>query len=94
MRFSNAIRATRLCNSRKSDVYWSVRIGLRCHALAMEVDGGYLWFWIGSHADHNIVVGQGNIDAEAQSVYTCLRFDALSFSGVENGQRRELNQSN
>jgi len=31
--------------------YWSVRVGLRYRALAADVDGGYLWFWIGSHAD-------------------------------------------
>jgi hypothetical protein len=29
--------------------YWSVRIGLGYRALAMEVDGGYLRFWVGSH---------------------------------------------
>jgi hypothetical protein len=33
--------------------YWSVRIGLRHRALAVETDGGYLWFWIGSHADYD-----------------------------------------
>jgi hypothetical protein len=24
--------------------YWSVRVGLRYRALAVDVDGGYLWF--------------------------------------------------
>jgi hypothetical protein len=33
--------------------YWSVRVGLRYRALATEVDGGLLWFWIGSHADYD-----------------------------------------
>jgi hypothetical protein len=33
--------------------YWSVRNGLRYRALAVEVDHGYLWFWIGSHADYD-----------------------------------------
>jgi len=33
--------------------YWSVRIGLRYRALATEVDGGLLWFWIGSHANYD-----------------------------------------
>ena len=33
--------------------YWSVRIGLRYRALAREVDGDYLRFWIGSHADYD-----------------------------------------
>jgi hypothetical protein len=37
--------------------YWSVRVGLRYRALAIEVDGGYLWFWIGSHADYDRLIG-------------------------------------
>ena len=36
--------------------YWSVRVGLRYRALATEVDGGLLWFWIGSHADYDAIV--------------------------------------
>jgi hypothetical protein len=31
--------------------YWSARVGLRYRALAVEVDDGFLWFWIGSHAE-------------------------------------------
>jgi hypothetical protein len=37
--------------------FWSVRIGLRYRALAVEVDGDYLWFWIGSHADYDRLIG-------------------------------------
>lgn len=37
--------------------YWSVRVGLRHRALAAEVNDGYLWFWIGSHADYDKLVG-------------------------------------
>ena len=37
--------------------YWSVRVGRRYRALAAEVDGGYLWFWIGSHADYDKMIG-------------------------------------
>jgi hypothetical protein len=37
--------------------YWSVRVGLRHRALAMEVDGALLWFWIGSHADYDKLIG-------------------------------------
>ena len=33
--------------------FWSVRVGLRYRALAIEVDEGLLWFWIGSHADYD-----------------------------------------
>jgi hypothetical protein len=36
--------------------YWSTRIGLRYRALAVEVDGGLLWFWIGSHADYDATI--------------------------------------
>jgi hypothetical protein len=37
--------------------YWSARVGLRYRALAVEVDGGYLWFRIGSHADYDRLIG-------------------------------------
>jgi hypothetical protein len=33
--------------------YWSVRVGLRYRTLAVEVDAGLLWFWIGSHSDYD-----------------------------------------
>jgi hypothetical protein len=36
--------------------YWSVRIGLRYRALAVEIDDDLLWFWIGSHADYDSLV--------------------------------------
>jgi hypothetical protein len=35
----------------------SVRVGLRYRALAVEVDDGLLWFWIGSHADYDAQIG-------------------------------------
>ena len=35
---------------------WSVHVGLRYRALAVEIDGGLLWFWIGSHADYDALV--------------------------------------
>jgi hypothetical protein len=38
--------------------YWSARVGLRYRAPAVEVDGGLLWFWIGSHADYDAMIGQ------------------------------------
>lgn len=37
--------------------YWSVRVGLRHRALAVGVDKGLLWFWIGSHADYDKLIG-------------------------------------
>jgi hypothetical protein len=37
--------------------YWSVRVGLRYRALAVEADDTYVWFWIGSHADYDRLIG-------------------------------------
>ena len=37
--------------------FWSVRVGLRYRALAVAVNEGDLWFWIGSHADYDKVIG-------------------------------------
>jgi len=36
---------------------FSVRVGLSYRALGVEVEGGVLWFWIGSHADYDKIVG-------------------------------------
>lgn len=41
---------------KKAGRFWSVRIGLRYRALAVEVDNGLLWFWIGSHADYDALI--------------------------------------
>nr|WP_210261042.1 hypothetical protein [Enterovirga sp. DB1703] len=37
--------------------FWSVRVGLRYRALAVEQDGDLVWFWIGSHADYDRLTG-------------------------------------
>lgn len=38
--------------------FWSVRIGLHYRALATETDGGDLvWFWIGTHAVYDSMIG-------------------------------------
>ena len=37
--------------------FWSVRVGLRYRALAVEGDDGLLWFWIGTHAEYDNIVG-------------------------------------
>ena len=37
--------------------FWSVRVGLRYRALAAEADGDLVWFWIGSHADYDAMIG-------------------------------------
>lgn len=35
---------------------WSVRIGIRYRALGVDVEGGILWFWIGTHADYDKII--------------------------------------
>jgi hypothetical protein len=40
-------------HTKKAGKYWSVRIGKRYRALATEVEGDLLWFWIGSHSEYD-----------------------------------------
>jgi hypothetical protein len=32
---------------------WSARVGDQYRALGKDVEGGVLWFWIGTHADYD-----------------------------------------
>ncbi len=41
---------------KKVPPYWSVRVGKRHRALAVEVESGLLWFWIGTHAEYDQIV--------------------------------------
>jgi hypothetical protein len=36
--------------------FWSVRVGSRYRALAVEDNQNLVWFWIGSHADYDALV--------------------------------------
>ncbi len=36
---------------------WSARVGGHFRALAIAVDGGYQWIWIGSHAEYDKLAG-------------------------------------
>jgi hypothetical protein len=36
--------------------FWSVRVGLRYRALAIEAGNDLVWFWIGSHADYDALI--------------------------------------
>jgi hypothetical protein len=42
---------------KKIGTLWSARVGLHYRALATEVDGDLVWFWIGSHAEYDTVLG-------------------------------------
>ena len=37
--------------------YWSARVGRRHRVLATEIPDGLLWFWIGTHAEYNRLIG-------------------------------------
>lgn len=37
--------------------YWSVRVGLHYRALAIDAGPDLVWFWIGSHADYDLLLG-------------------------------------
>lgn len=43
---------------KKAGRYRSVRVGLEYRALAVEVEDGLLWFWIGKHADYERLINQ------------------------------------
>ena len=38
---------------KKLDEIWSVRVSLHHRALAVKVSDGFLWFWIGTHAEYD-----------------------------------------
>ena len=42
---------------KKIDEFWSARVGIHHRALAVQVPGGLLWFWIGTHAEYDKVIG-------------------------------------
>lgn len=37
--------------------FWSARIGLKYRALAVERDDDLIWFWNGSHAEYDGLIG-------------------------------------
>jgi len=37
--------------------YWSARVGLHHRSLATSIPNGFLWFWIGTHADYDRLIG-------------------------------------
>jgi hypothetical protein len=43
---------------KKTGNLWSVRVGLHYRALATAVDGDLVWFWIGSHAEYDRLLGR------------------------------------
>jgi hypothetical protein len=42
---------------KKVGKYWSVRVGLKYRAVAVEIPEGLLWFWIGTHPEYDDMFG-------------------------------------
>lgn len=42
---------------RKVSRFWSIRVGKKYRALAVQVDEGLIWFWIGTHSEYDKLVG-------------------------------------
>jgi len=42
---------------KKVGEYWSVRVGGKYRAVAVEISEGLLWFWIGTHAEYDQLFG-------------------------------------
>jgi hypothetical protein len=43
---------------KKTGRFWSARVGAHYRALAVEAPDGFVWFWIGSHADYDRLLGE------------------------------------
>ncbi len=41
---------------KKVGLFWSVRIDSSYRALALEEGEGFLWFWIGIHAEYDSII--------------------------------------
>lgn len=37
--------------------FWSARVGIHHRAVGVQVPDGVLWFWIGTHAEYDNLVG-------------------------------------
>jgi hypothetical protein len=37
--------------------FWSVRVGRSYRALAVDAEGGIVWFWIDTHAEYDRLIG-------------------------------------
>ncbi len=38
---------------KKVKSYWSIRVGIKYRAVAVELEEGLLWFWVGTHAEYD-----------------------------------------
>ena len=41
---------------KKVNRYWSARVGIKHRAVAVEIDEGLVWFWIGTHTEYDKLI--------------------------------------
>jgi hypothetical protein len=41
---------------KKTGKVWSARVGIHHRAIAVEIEDGFLWVWIGLHAEYDKLV--------------------------------------
>lgn len=41
---------------KKVGKFWSARVGIKYRALAVEVEEGLIWFWVGNHSEYERLV--------------------------------------
>ena len=41
---------------KKTGKVWSARVGINHRAIAVEIEDGFLWVWIGLHAEYDRLV--------------------------------------
>jgi hypothetical protein len=51
---------------KKAGSLWSVRVGLHYRALATELGEDLIWFWIGSHAEYDTLLGRKRVNKPLQ----------------------------
>ncbi|MFH1563232.1 MAG: hypothetical protein ABIF11_07455 [Nitrospirota bacterium] len=43
---------------KKVGKYWSARVGRKYRTIAVEIDEGLIWFWIGTHPEYDRLLQQ------------------------------------
>jgi len=41
---------------KKVGKFWSIRVGLSYRALAIEDDEDFIWIWIGTHSEYELMI--------------------------------------
>ncbi len=57
-----SLHLKKVCND------WSVRVGVKYRDLGVEVEGGVVWFWTGTHAEYDNLVNCVRPDAIGEKI--------------------------